>query len=115
MKFTTSMNITYRYNVGQMPKPWIDYDLDHLSSIEKYFEKNIEVYDADNAGDETCDFVFSDGKAFRLEYSWYLNVYREIDDETGEEYPWVIGEHTVKDITLDEANVLGKKAERDWL
>ena len=109
------MNTSYRYKIGPVPKSWIDYDLDHMKSIDKYFRDYIEIYDADNAGDETCDFVFADGKAFRLEYSWYLNIYRETDNETGEEYPWVMREHTVKEINLDEANVLDKKVERDWL
>ena len=114
MKFTTTYNTGYRTGIGPVPKSWIDYGLDHDKSINQYFEKKIQIYDADTCGDETHDFVFEDGKAFRLEYSWYLNEYKEVDSY-GEELPWVIDEYYIEEISIDDANVPEKKPGRDWL
>lgn len=114
MKFTTTNNTIYRAGIGSVPKSWIDYNLDHIESIDKYFQDKVRIYDADTCGDETHDFVFEDGKAFRLEYSWYLNAGGEVDDD-GEELPWVIYESRIIPIAIADANVLDKKVGRDWL
>ena len=111
MKFTTSENRTHGFGIGYVPKSWINYDLDHDDSILKYFRENIKIYDADNAGYETHDFVFEDGKAFRLEYERYLNIYNEVD-EFGEE-PYLIDNIFIEEISLEEADVPEKKCERD--
>ena len=114
MKFTTTRNTVYRPGIGSIPKSWIEYDTDHEKSITKYFEDRVRIYDADTCGDETHDFVFEDGKAFRLTYSWYLNSSRDVD-EYGEELPWVIDEHDISEISIEEADVPEKKIGRDWL
>jgi len=114
MKFTTTNNNTYRAGIGTVPKSWIDYNLNHVESIDKYFYDKVQIYDADTCGDETHDFVFEDGKAFRLSYSWYLNASGEMDDD-GEELPWVIDERDVQEIDIADANVPDKKVGRDWL
>lgn len=77
MKFTTSKNKTWRSGIGDVPKAWIDYDLDHKASINKYFDKHIRIYDADICGDKTVEFVFEDGKTFKLEYSWWIDEFNE--------------------------------------
>lgn len=87
--------------------------MDHDDSILKYFHENIETYNADSAGYETHDFVFEDGKAFRLEYERYLNIYNEVD-EFGEE-PYLIYNIFIEEINLEEADVPEKKCERDWI
>lgn len=124
MKFTTTENTTYRAGIGKMPKAWIEYkdfsatdvgsweyDHDNLykRSIVKYFYDKIKLWDFDICGDETHDFVFEDGKAFRLEYSWWAEWYHDDDDENG-----LKDEYHIEEITLEEANVPEKK-ERDWL
>ena len=113
MNFTTSKNKDYR-NGTYVPRPWLDYNKPHFESIKQYFEEKMQVWDADNAGSDECDFLFEDGKAFRLYYSWYLNIYGEVDDETGEELPWVIGDSELEEISAEEAKTLDKK-ERDWI
>lgn len=113
MKFTVTGNHTYRGGI-RIPKPWIDYNTDHEKSIIKYYEDNIRIWDADTAGWSDHDFVFEDGKSYRLGYSWYLNESREVD-ETGEELPWVIDEYDIREISIEKADVPEKKIGRDWL
>lgn len=114
MKFTTTYNTGYRTGIGPVPKSWIDYNLDHDKSMNQYFRNKIQIYDADTCGNQTHDFVFEDGKAFRLEYSWYLNQYREVNED-GDELPWVIDEYEIEEISIDDAKVPEKKIGRDWL
>jgi hypothetical protein len=119
MKFTTTRNTTYRQGVGTVPKAWIEYtsfgpdeDLEDVynSSIMKYFYEHIKLWDWDVCGDGTHDFVFEDGKAFRLQYSWRVEGYHEDDEENGLKDEWYI-----EDISFEDANVMGKEKERDWL
>lgn len=119
MKFTTTENVTYRAGIGHIPKKWIEYDkfkkhedLEDIykSSIRKYFYENIKSYDWDNAGDETHDFVFEDGKSFRLKYHWWSEWYHEDDEKNG-----LYDEYEITEITIDEANVPEKKVIRDWI
>lgn len=118
MKFTTTENKAYRGSIGYVPKPWIEYSFKdyeirgdiYKSSIYKYFHDNIRIYDWDTCGDETHDFVFEDGKAFRLEYSWWTDWCGRDDEDSGMKQ-----ECSIDEISLDEANVPEKKLERDWL
>jgi hypothetical protein len=118
MKFTTTKNITWRPGIGKFPKAWIeysnfrpdeDYEDIYQSSIIKYFYNHIKVWDFDVCGDGTHDFVFEDGKAFRLEYSWWRDDYVEEDESCLKD------EYYIEEITLNEANVLEKTMRRDWL
>ncbi len=109
MKFTTTDNTTYRAGVGTVPKAWIDYEVGHAASIDKYFYKHIKVWDADVCGDETHDFLFEDGKAFRLEYSWWMEWYHEDDDLNG-----FFDRKSIEEITVEQADV-PSKVQRDWL
>jgi hypothetical protein len=110
MKFTTTTNTTYRKGVGNVPKPWIEYpDKSHIDSIYAYFEDNIQIWDWDVCGDETHDFVFEDGKAFRLEYHWWTDMWAEEDESR------MKTEVQVEEIPIEEANVREKKSGRDWL
>lgn len=113
MKFTTTENTIYRLGVGQVPKPWIEYsftnDYVHLNSIMKYYYENIKMYDWDFAGNETHDFVFEDGKAFRLEYSWWRDDYAEEDKSCLKD------EYYITEINIEEAYVPEKKLGRNWL
>lgn len=113
VKFTTSDNVTWRKNIGDVPKQWIDYGLDHRDSIEKYLYDNLKVYDADSAGDITVDFLFEDNTAYRLSYGWYCNISGDID-VWGEE-PWIIDEYDIESIDPAEANVLTSSITRDWI
>lgn len=95
--------------MGQhVPKSWIDYDLNHMKSIQKYFDKHIRMYDADNCGFETHDFLFEDGKAFRLEYSYWIENSNEDDELNG-----LRDEYTIEEISSDDAKV-PNKIDRDW-
>jgi hypothetical protein len=117
MKFTTTENTTWRQGVGKIPKPWIeytfkpyeDYEDVYRSSIMEYYYDHIKCWDFDICGSETHDFVFEDGKAFRLEYSWWAEWYHDNDEENG-----LKDEYYIEEITLEEANVSEKKI-RDWL
>lgn len=119
MKFTTTSNTSYRSKIGTFPKPWIEYnkfkkyeDLEDVykSSITKYFYENIKLWDWDICGDRTEDFVFEDGKAFRLNYSWWSEWHHEDDEENG-----LKDEYYIEEISLEEANVPEKKIWRDWI
>lgn len=109
MKFNTTENKTYRGKIGYVPKPWLDYGLNHRESIVKYFNQNIKIWDWDVCGDETHNFVFEDGKAFRLEYEWWSEWYHDDDEENG-----LKDEYHIQEIDIDEANV-PSKVQRDWL
>lgn len=112
MKFTTTENTTYRAGIGKVPKPWIEYTdiTTHEAAIKKYFYDRIKAWDWDCAFDETHDFVFEDGKAFRLEYSGWSEWHHENEDENGLKDEWYIEE-----ISIVDANVPEKKIGRDWL
>lgn len=119
MKFTTTQNTTYRNGIGKIPKPWIEYssfkqyeeyeDV-YRSSIIKYFYDEIKRWDWDVCGDETHDFVFEDGKAFRLEYSWWSEWFHDDEEENG-----LKDEYYIEEISLEDAKVPEKKIGRDWL
>ena len=109
MKFTTTYNVTNRYPIGDVPKPWIDYGKDHMDSIRHYFYREIKLYDWDVCGEETHDFLFEDGKAFRLEYSWWSEWYHDDDEENG-----LKDEYYIEEIDPETAK-LPSKMERDWL
>ena len=90
MKFTTTNNWTYRRGIGNVPMSWIEYpDKNHIDSIYEYFDYNIRIWDWDVCGDETHDFVFEDGKAFRLEYSWWTDMWAEEDESRMKDEVWV--------------------------
>lgn len=111
MKFTTTTNKTYRRSLGYVPKPWIEYEgLDHKQSISKFFNSNIRVWDWDEGFDEEHDFVFDDGSAYRLTYSGWAEWHHDDEEENGLKQEWFI-----EKIGIDEANVLDKKAGRDWI
>jgi hypothetical protein len=117
MKFTTTDNTVYRAGIGSIPKAWIEYTFKryeeygdvYKSSIMKYFYERIRHWDFDVCGDETHDFVFEDGKSFRLEYSWWR------DDWAKEDEDCLKHEYYIEEITIDEANVPEKNIGRDWL
>ena len=124
MKFTTTKNRKWRKGVGEYPAPWIEYkefdvtgygsweyiedDVYH-NSIVKFYYSNIVHWDFDVCGNEIHDFLFEDGKAFRLEYSWWAEYHHENDDENG-----LKSEYYITEITKDEANVPNRTI-RDWL
>jgi hypothetical protein len=111
MKFTTTNNHTYRAGIGNVPKSWIDYGYaNHKESVWKYFNKNIKLWDWDEGGSETHDFVFEDGKAYRLEYSWWSEWYHKDDEENG-----LKDEVYIEVIALEDAKVPDKNVGRDWL
>ena len=119
MKFTTTKNTFYRGGIGNIPKPWIKYsDFEkyedycdvYTNSIKKYFYDSIKLWDWDVCGNQTHDFVFEDGKSFRLEYSWWSEWYHEDEDQSG-----LKDEYYIEEISIDEANVPEKKIGRDWL
>ena len=109
MKFTTSTNKTWRSSVGYIPKNWIDYGLDHEKSIQKYLDTQIRVYDADMCGDEVVEFVFEDGKSFKLEYSWWIDEFNEDPELRGLQDAVYIDE-----IEINKLKEVDTK-ERDWI
>lgn len=104
MRFTWTGNTTYT----GAPKPWGDYGEHHENTIHKFFFDVIKVYDADTCGDKTIDFVFEDGFAYRLEYSWWFSI------NDHEDYHELCDEWSVSEIALEEANVPSKTF-RDWV
>ncbi len=117
MKFTTTDNTVYRAGIGTIPKAWIEYTFKryeeyedvYKSSIMKYFDERIRHWDFDVCGDETHDFVFEDGKAFRLEYSWWRDDWAEEDEDC------LKHEFNIEEISIDQTDVPEKKIGRDWL
>lgn len=110
MKFTTTYNIGWRPGVGKFPRTWMEYPgTNNIDSVYRYFDDKIKRWDWDVCGDETHDFVFEDGSAFRLEYSWWTDVWAS--EEEGQMKDAV----HVQEISIDEANVPDKKPRRDWL
>lgn len=110
MKFNTSLNKTYRLGVGYTPNSWIDYNIDdYHDCIWKYFYKHIKLYDWDICGELTCDFLFEDGQAFRLEYGWWSEWYHDNDEDNG-----LKDEVYIEEISAKEANV-PDGIKRDWL
>jgi hypothetical protein len=118
MKFTTTMNTRYRTGIGNIPKAWIEYTdknyEDHgdvyQNSISNYFYAHIRHWDYDSGGSETHDFVFEDGKSFRVVYDYWAEWYHEDDDDNGLKF-----EFYIEEISIDDANVPEKKIGRDWL
>jgi hypothetical protein len=111
MKYTTTKNKVWRPSIGEIPKPWIETSLDdHREVVEEHFYDEIKLWDFDICGSETHDFVFDDGKAFRLEYSWWAEWYHDDEEENG-----LKSEIDIYEISVDEANVPEKKPGRDWL
>jgi hypothetical protein len=111
MKFTTTRNVTYRLGIGYVPKKWIEAkNEDHRLAIISYFYEEIKLWDWDICGDQTHDFVFDDGKAYRLEYSWWSEWHHKDEEENG-----LKDEYTIEKIDIEEANVPEKKTKRDWI
>lgn len=105
MKYTTTDNDVYTVGVGRTPKSWIEVDQsNHENVIWNHFYDNIKHYDFDTCGTETHDFVFDDGKAFRLEYGWWKDFEDVACSLKSEEY--------IEEISFEEANVPSKKSER---
>ena len=111
MKYTTTDNHTFRAGIGYVPKPWIECnsDISYENIVYNHFSKHIRAYDADECGNETHDFLFSDGKAFRLEYSWWIDWHNEDPELNGFQ-----DEYTITPISPNEANV-PTKTERDYI
>jgi hypothetical protein len=110
MKFTTTNNTEYRKNIGQVPRPWISYQgTDHEACVYNYFDRNIRLFDFDICGDETHDFLFDDGRAFRLEYSWWAEWFHDDIEQNG-----LKEEYFIEEISPDQANVPTQK-DRNWL
>lgn len=113
MKFTHTDNQSYRVGIGYVPRSWIDYGKDHMDSILQYLWDHVKVFDADMCGDTTVDFVFEDGKAYRLEYSWWIDNYQTLD-EYGEG-SWIGDDWEIEEISIDDAHVPEKQIGRDWI
>ena len=113
MKFTLTHNVNYRHGVGSVPAPWIETShTDHEKAVLEYFHKHIRLLDFDSGDEETYDFVFEDGKAFRLEYHyWWHHEYDEEHDEDMSTSDYNI---SVRKISIDEADVPSKTL-RDWI
>lgn len=110
MKFTTTYHTTFRTGIGRVPKSWIECkSKTHEDCIVRYFYQNIKLYDWDTCGDETYDFLFDDGRAFRLEYSWWSEWHHEDEELIG-----LRDEYYINEIASSEANVPTEKA-RDWI
>ena len=67
------------YDYKGVPRPWIDYDLSPNGSMTKYFNDIMRIWDADICGDVEVDFVFDNGEAYSLEYSWWIDYDPEWD------------------------------------
>lgn len=102
MKFTTSLN--YRY--PGRPRPWIDGgNFSEKECINEYFLDEIKVYDADLCGNIWVEFVFDNGRAYLLEYSWWIEYDPEWD---------LCEEKIIKEIPLSDVKKCQTKY-RDWI
>lgn len=95
MKFHCSDFYDFKGNL----RPWVDYGLDEEASILKYFYDIVKIYDADECGDEEYDFVFENGTAWKLYYSWYITY----------DPDWkLMDEYHIEAINLEEAKCMKK-------
>lgn len=108
MKFTTTENYSYRSPGMHVPKPWIDYGLDVEKSIRRYWDREIKILDADTAGYTETDFLFDNGKCYRLYYEWYLNF------DHGEDESFIQDTYYIERINVKDAD-LPAIVERDYL
>lgn len=110
MKYNVSQNTKYRQGVGEVPMSWFETDLeDHKEAIESHFRRHIRIWDWDSCFDEEHDFLFEDGKAFRLYYGGWAEWHHEDDGENGLKDEWHIEE-----IASEKANVPNRK-QRDYI
>lgn len=106
MKYTTSYNVRYRPGIGEAPKPWIETDLtDHEKVMGKYHRDELYTYDADTCDNGDVFFVFDDGKAFKMEWSYWMDY----DPEWEIHNEWHSEEIDITDTPL------WMHKERDWL
>lgn len=104
--YTHTNNTGWNRYIGRAPLPWlVSEETNHKKVIDEFFQDKIRVWDADICGEETIDFLFDDGKAFRLEYSWWIEP--NSDD-------WLHDHVEVHEIDAKEANV-PTKINRDFL
>jgi hypothetical protein len=93
------------------PANWRETALtDEKAIIEQYFDDELRFYDADNGGEDTYYFAFSNGKFFRLDHDW--SIYNH-DPEWKIEHTTVITEVLYADIPLEDRNHLCQ--DRDYL
>ena len=90
MKFHCSEFWTF----DKRPYPWCDMGLSEKETVEKYLERYVKVYDADICGNVTIDFVFDSGKAYRLDYSWWIDI---------EGDQWLCDEEFIEEIPISDA------------
>lgn len=110
MKYTVSDNYIYRKNIGKVPKSWFESSLtEQREIIENHFYKHIRIWDWDSCFDEEYDFLFEDGKAFRLYYSGWAEWFHEDEEQNGLKSEWHIEE-----IASDRAKIPSKKI-RDYI
>jgi hypothetical protein len=110
MKFTTTENTSYKIGIGQVPKSWIESDTDdHIKTIRSYYMKHIHHWDYDCGEDEEHDFLFDDGTAYRLYYSYWSEWHHEDEEENG-----LKDSYHIEEIKAENAKVPCKK-QRDWL
>lgn len=99
MRFTFTDNETYQ----RKPRPWADYGLDEEASVEKFFYDHVKMYDADSCDDIVIEFVFENGKAYKLDYSYWIDYENGLEDEK------FITEIPIDDVTMEY------KTYRDWM
>lgn len=93
------------YDYKGRPYSWCDFGLDEEKTIEKYVQLILKVYDADFAGNTIVDFVFENGKIFRLHYGWWIENSEYSDDYDADSDEYISDEYFIENITFEASNL----------
>lgn len=111
MKYTSSLNTSYRPYIGYFPNPWLTSDLkDENKVIEEYIDDKIRVWDADICGNKEVTIYFESGNVYKVEYSWWIGSdydsdFNEIEDT-----------YSLKDeVHIEKVEGVEIPKDRDWI
>lgn len=131
MRYACSNEKKYKRGVGDVPV-WKDASFDfsvydwinnkitsHIKNfdnerefIKAYYNRKLQPSDFDNCGWETVYFVFSTGKAFKLDHYWGHNLDHDPEDDYSS---WASYDMEMGECPFDEVPEFLKIKDRDWL
>lgn len=72
MKYTHNEN-TYFNGGKSSPRPWLTSVFDDpIHIMGEFFRNELELYDADNGGDDEYIFAFDNGDFYKLTHDWWI-------------------------------------------
>ena len=86
----------------------------HEQFIENFCDEKLYVNDADNGGEETIYFRFSDGVCYKVEHSWWWD-FIDTDDDYDYGSSTLRNEFLLDKVDIDVLPIHMKVDDRDWL